>query len=76
MKIGVVGTGQFAGSSISLWQLHPDVKAIYASDLDLDPALVHSFRIRAAKLHDRSRLPQEFEAAHKGGTGDTPFPCQ
>ncbi|GAA2110062.1 Gfo/Idh/MocA family oxidoreductase [Microlunatus panaciterrae] len=33
MKIGVVGTGQFAGSFIALWQLHPDVEAVYATDV-------------------------------------------
>ena len=33
MKVGVVGAGQFAGSFVSLWQLHPGVEAVYATDL-------------------------------------------
>lgn len=33
MKIGVIGTGQFAGSFIGLWQLHPDVEAVYVTDV-------------------------------------------
>lgn len=33
MKIGVIGTGQFAGSFIRLWQLHPDVTSIVVTDL-------------------------------------------
>ena len=33
VKIGVVGTGQFARSFIALWQLHPDVEAVYACDV-------------------------------------------
>jgi predicted dehydrogenase len=33
MKIGVIGTGQFAGSFIRLWQLHPDVTSIVVTDV-------------------------------------------
>lgn len=41
MKIGVIGTGQFARSFISLWQLHPDVEAVYATDLVPERAAEH-----------------------------------
>ena len=41
MKIGVIGTGQFARSFISLWQLHPDVEAVYACDLVPERAKAH-----------------------------------
>ncbi len=33
ISIGIVGTGQFAPDFISLFQLHPDVDAIYVTDL-------------------------------------------
>ena len=33
MTIGFVGAGQFAGSFMNLFQLHPDVDAVYATDL-------------------------------------------
>ncbi len=33
MKIAMVGSGQFAGSFATLWNLHPDVEAVYATDL-------------------------------------------
>jgi predicted dehydrogenase len=38
MKIGVIGTGQFARSFISLWQVHPDVEAVYVTDLAAERA--------------------------------------
>ena len=38
MKIGVIGTGQFARSFISLWQIHPDVEAVYVTDLAAERA--------------------------------------
>ncbi len=41
MKIGVIGTGQFARSFISLWQLHPDVEAVYACDVVAERAAEH-----------------------------------
>lgn len=41
MKIGVIGTGQFARSFISLWQLHPDVEAVYACDVVPERAAEH-----------------------------------
>jgi predicted dehydrogenase len=33
VKIGICGAGQFAGSFAHLWKVHPDVKAVYATDL-------------------------------------------
>ncbi len=42
MKIGVIGTGQFARSFISLWQKHPDVEAVYACDLVPERAEEHT----------------------------------
>jgi predicted dehydrogenase len=33
ITIGVVGTGQFAPDFISLFKLHPDVDALYVTDL-------------------------------------------
>ncbi len=44
MKIGVIGTGQFAGSFIGLWTLHPDVEAIYVTDLVPERAAAHQQR--------------------------------
>jgi predicted dehydrogenase len=41
VKIGVIGTGQFARSFISLWQLHPDVEAVYVTDLVPERAAQH-----------------------------------
>lgn len=41
MKIGVIGTGQFARSFISLWHLHPDVEAVYVTDLVPERAAEH-----------------------------------
>jgi predicted dehydrogenase len=41
MKIGVIGTGQFAGSFIKLWKLHPDVEAIYVTDVVPERAEQH-----------------------------------
>jgi predicted dehydrogenase len=51
MRIGVIGTGQFARSFISLWQIHPDVEAIYVTDLAAD---------RAAEQVDRFGLAGTF----------------
>ena len=48
MKIGVIGTGQFAGSFIGLWQLHPEVKAIYVTDLVAERAAQHAATLRAS----------------------------
>ncbi len=44
MKIGVIGTGQFAGSFIGLWQLHPDVSEVVATDLVPTRAAEHQQR--------------------------------
>ncbi len=41
MRIGVIGTGQFARSFIALWQLHPDVEAVYACDIVPERAREH-----------------------------------
>ena len=41
MKIGVIGTGQFARSFISLWQLHPAVEEVYVTDLIPERAAQH-----------------------------------
>ena len=41
MKIGVIGTGQFAGSFLHLWQLHPDVEAVHVTDLVPERAAEH-----------------------------------
>ena len=41
MKIGVIGTGQFARSFINLWQLHPGVEAVYVTDLVPERAAEH-----------------------------------
>ncbi|GAA1603885.1 Gfo/Idh/MocA family oxidoreductase [Kribbella hippodromi] len=44
MKIAVIGTGQFARSFISLWQLHPAVAEVYACDLVPERAAEHQRR--------------------------------
>lgn len=44
MKIGVIGTGQFAGSFIRLWQLHPDVTSIVVTDVLPERAADHAKR--------------------------------
>jgi len=44
VKIGVIGTGQFAGSFIHLWQLHPGVEAIHVTDLVPERAADHVAR--------------------------------
>ena len=51
MKIGICGCGQFAGSFAKLWKLHPDVEAVYATDLIAD---------RATALVDRLDLDGTF----------------
>lgn len=48
MKIGVIGTGQFARSFIALWQKHPGVEAVYACDLVPDRAKEHQERFGLA----------------------------
>ncbi len=52
MKIGVIGTGQFAGSFIALWQLHPDVEAVHVTDLVPDRAAEHVTRYGIAGAYD------------------------
>ncbi|MGI8457874.1 MAG: Gfo/Idh/MocA family protein [Propionibacteriaceae bacterium] len=49
MKIGVIGTGQFAGSFILLWQLHPDVEAVYVTDQIPERAAEHQRRYDVAQ---------------------------
>ncbi|MDA8063129.1 MAG: Gfo/Idh/MocA family oxidoreductase [Actinomycetota bacterium] len=51
MKLGVVGTGQFAGSFIHLWQLHPGVDEIYCTDLIPERAEEHRQRFHLAGVH-------------------------
>ena len=51
MKLGVVGTGQFAGSFIHLWQLHPGVEEIYCTDLVPERAEEHRQRFHLAGVH-------------------------
>jgi predicted dehydrogenase len=41
VKIGVIGTGQFARSFLSLWQLHPNVEEVYVTDLVPERAAEH-----------------------------------
>ena len=48
MKIGVIGTGQFARSFIALWQLHPDVEAVYACDVIPERAREHEQKYHLA----------------------------
>jgi predicted dehydrogenase len=48
MRIGVVGTGQFARSFIALWQLHPDVEAVYACDVVPERAREHQEKYNLA----------------------------
>ena len=52
MKIGVIGTGQFAGSFISLWQLHPDVEAVYVTDVVPERAQEQLRRYDVARSFD------------------------
>jgi predicted dehydrogenase len=52
VKIGVIGTGQFAGSFIHLWQLHPDVEAVYVTDLVAERAAEHVERYGLAGSYD------------------------
>lgn len=40
---------------------------------DVDPALMQSFNSGLAKVHDRSRLPREFDGAHNGHEGSHHF---
>ena len=50
MKIGVIGTGQFAGSFIGLWVLHPRVTEVYATDLVPERAAQHQRRYGLARV--------------------------
>ncbi len=52
VKIGVVGTGQFARSFIALWQLHPDVEAVYACDVVPERAKAHAEKHELAGTFD------------------------
>ncbi|SDT20827.1 Gfo/Idh/MocA family protein [Microlunatus soli] len=52
MKIGVIGTGQFARSFISLWQLHPDVEEVYACDVVPERAKEHAEKYNLAGTFD------------------------
>ena len=52
MKIGVIGTGQFARSFIALWQLHPDVEAVYACDVVPERAKEHEEKYGLAGTFD------------------------
>src|SRR5690606_27693169 len=40
---------------------------------DVDPALMQSFSSGLAKVHDRRRLPKEFDGAHNGHEGSHHF---
>ena len=44
MKIGVIGTGQFAGSFIGLWQRHPEVSEVWVTDVVPERAETHRRR--------------------------------
>ena len=52
MKIGVIGTGQFAGSFIGLWQRHPGVEDIHVTDLVPERAAEHVERYGIAGAYD------------------------
>lgn len=52
MKIGVIGTGQFAGSFIGLWQRHPAVGDIHVTDLVPARAAEHVERYGIAGAYD------------------------
>ncbi len=52
MKIAVIGTGQFARSFISLWQLHPAVTEVYACDLIPERAAEHQRKYDLAGTFD------------------------
>lgn len=43
------------------------------TDTDIDPALAHSFFSGTARVHDRSRLPREYEGATNGHEGSHHF---
>jgi predicted dehydrogenase len=53
MRIGICGSGQFAGSFAKLWSLHPDVDGVYATDLLPE---------RAKELVDRAGLDGTFDS--------------
>ncbi|HLS13064.1 MAG TPA: Gfo/Idh/MocA family oxidoreductase [Beutenbergiaceae bacterium] len=48
MKIGVIGTGRFAGSFIDLWNRHPDVSEVWVTDLVAERATEHQERFGIA----------------------------
>ncbi|WP_380171844.1 Gfo/Idh/MocA family protein [Kineococcus sp. DHX-1] len=51
-------------------ELKPGEHSDVPEDLsDIDPGLLSSFRSGTAKVHDRSRLPKEFEGAPNGHEG-------
>lgn len=52
MRIGVIGTGQFARSFISLWQLHPDVESVDVCDLVPERAKEHVDKYALRGSHD------------------------
>lgn len=52
MRIGVIGTGQFARSFISLWQLHPDVEEVHACDVVPERAREHAEKYGLAGTFD------------------------
>ncbi len=52
MRIGVIGTGQFAGSLVGLWKLHPDVTRITVTDLVAERAAEHLQRYGLDAVHD------------------------
>ena len=52
LKIAVIGTGQFARSFISLWQLHPDVDEVYACDVVPERAKEHAEKYDMAGTFD------------------------
>jgi predicted dehydrogenase len=51
MKIGVIGAGQFAGSFLGLWKRHPDVEAVYVTDLVAERAAEQQRRYGLDAVH-------------------------
>ena len=56
-----------------LFQTKLDVDADSEEYKDIDPALLNSFLSGAAKVHDRSRLPESYEGARNGHEGSHHF---
>ena len=52
MKIAIVGAGQFARSFAGLWQLHPDVGAVYVTDVIAERAREYQHRYGLAGTYD------------------------